>query len=99
MQPFHGNPGERGDAWLAWYVNYAEVMSYNEGKRLLAMPFFFRDHAKVINDALPTNKNTWDKICTNFNANFYGNDGVGSEISMVTIKQTVGGSCASYFTR
>ena len=100
MPRFHGNPGERGDAWLAWYINFAEAMSYNENKRLLIMPFYFRDHAKVWYDALPTNqKDTWENTCNNFKARFNGNDGVGSDISVLTIKQTEGESCASYFTR
>ena len=100
MPRFHGNPGEHGDAWLAWYINFAEARSYNENKRLLIMPFYFRDHAKVWYDALPTNqKDTWENTCNNFKARFNGNDGVGSDISMLTIKQTEGESCASYLTR
>ena len=67
MPCFHGNPGERGDEWLAWNLNFAEAMTYNENKRRLLMPFYFRDHANVWCDSLADEKkSTWDNICSEF---------------------------------
>ena len=100
MSCFHGNPGESGEEWFAWYLNFAEAMTYNENKRRLLMPVYFRDHAKVLYDSLADEKtSTWDNIYSEFKARFNGNDGIGSDISIFTIKQMADASCASYFTR
>lgn len=100
MPNFHGNPGERGDEWLAWYVNYAEAMSFSDNKRRLLLPFFFRDHAKLWYDALPGDtKNNWDTITAQFKTRFNGSDGVNNDVAILNIKQNADESCASYFTR
>ena len=100
MPPFHGNPGERGDDWLNWYINYAEAMGFNENKRRLLLPFQFRDHAMVWYESLPQDvKSDWETLTTQFKDRFNGSDGTNNDISLLSIKQNVDEPCASYFTR
>ena len=100
MPCFHGNPGERGDEWVSWYLNFAEALSYNDTKRRLLMPFYFRDHAKAWYDSLDADvKTNWDELIKLFKDRFNGNDGVGSDMAVFNIKQNCDESCASYFTR
>lgn len=100
MPCFHGNPGERGDEWVSWYLNFAEALAYNDTKRRLLMPFYFRDHAKAWYDSLDaTVKANWDELIKLFKDRFNGNDGVGSDMAVFNIRQNCDESCASYFTR
>ena len=100
MACFHGNPGERADEWLSWYVNYAEAMQFNDDKRRLFMPFYSRDHAKVWYDSLPADtKNNWRTLTNVFKDKFNGSDGLANEATILNIRQNAEESCASYFTR
>lgn len=100
ISPFHGNPGERAEEWLAWYNNFADVYNYNEDKRLRMLPFYLKDHAVAWYTSLPSEtKDDFTALTDALKQRFNGSDGLDRNMALLSLSQQRGESCTSYFTR
>ena len=100
MPPFHGAPGERADTWLNWFNNYADAHNFRDEKKKQVLPFFLKDHALAWFNSLDEEaRASYDRLCASLIQRFNGNDGVSSDLALLTLNQHPGESCAAYFTR
>ena len=97
LSSLHGNPGDRADLWLVDYTDYCKCKGLNEERARTSFRFFLKDHAKQWYLSLPeATRNNFDNLIQRLKELFNGSDG---GCSITTVKQAVGESCSSYFTK
>ena len=97
MSLFSGNPGDRADLWLAEYDDYSKCKGFNDDRKQTSFRFFLKDHAKQWYLSLPAaTRLDYNLLINAFKDRFNGSD---CAVNISSVKQSVGETCVSYFTR